>query len=90
MNLFDNVGGRKFAFSVFIVLVNLGLILFHFIGEQNWVTIVLGVIAVYIGGNVAHQYVTKDTTETIDATSTKTKPVVTDSNTVEEVVDEQK
>lgn len=63
---FDNVGGRKFAFSVLVLLINLGLILFHYLGEQNWVTIVLGLTAVYVGGNVAHHYTVKNQPANLD------------------------
>lgn len=77
MTIFDNAGGRKFVFAIGIVLTNLLLIVLGYITEQSWVTIILGVITVYIGGNVAHHYVassnktnaddmTTETTQTID------------------------
>ncbi|MCE1175992.1 MAG: hypothetical protein LWW76_02600 [Burkholderiales bacterium] len=54
-NFCANLGGRKFVFSVAVVILSFILVLFGFMGEENWVVVSLGVTGMFVGGNVAQK-----------------------------------
>lgn len=56
---FDSLGGRKFIFAIFVVLLSAILVVFGFVGESNYTMIVLGSIGAFIGGNVAQKALTQ-------------------------------
>lgn len=60
--IFYSVGGRKFAFAVFCVLLAAVLLACKLMGEANYTMIVLGCVSAYIVGNVAQDVFSSTTT----------------------------
>ena len=59
MTMFDTIGGRKFVASILVIVLSTLLVIFGMVGETNYTTIVLGVIGIYVGGNVAQKTFSK-------------------------------
>lgn len=57
--MFETIGGRKFAASVLVIILSALLVIFGMVGETNYTTIVLGVIGIYVSGNVAQKTFSK-------------------------------
>lgn len=68
--IFDNYGGRKFFIALIVILLSAGLVVFGFVGESNYTTIILGVVGIYIGGNVAQKTFTSQPQKTSEAEKT--------------------
>lgn len=57
--MFETIGGRKFVASILVIVLSTLLVIFGIVGETNYTTIVLGVIGIYVGGNVAQKTFSK-------------------------------
>lgn len=70
-SIFDSVGGRKFAFVIFCVLLCAILLACKLMGEANYTMIVLGCVSSYIAGNVAQDIFSKTKEGETDGISTQ-------------------
>ncbi len=50
---------QKFALVVGVFLVSTGLLEQHLVNESTWLTVTLGVIGVYVTGNVVQKALTQ-------------------------------
>ena len=59
MTMFETMGGRKFVASILVIVLSTLLVIFGMVGETNYTTIVLGVVGIYVGGNVMQKTYSK-------------------------------
>ena len=69
--MFETIGGRKFVASILVIILFTILVVFGMVGETNYTTIVLGVIGIYVGGNVAQKTFSKTKEGESDGISTE-------------------
>ena len=57
MSLFDNIGGRRFFVVLTIILLSFILTLLKLINSDNWVTVSMSAMAIYVAGKVTQDYI---------------------------------
>lgn len=57
--LMEEIGGRKFVFSILLTIFSFALVLTGFVDSKVWLDFVKFLLASYIAGNVATKFAIK-------------------------------
>lgn len=61
--MFNDIGGRKFIFALFVILLGFILVVTKFVDSATWLTFVNITGATYVVGNLGDSYVKNKTTD---------------------------
>ena len=61
--IYDFFGGRRFFFALLVFSVSVGLVVAGKLDSGSYVTITLGTLGVYVGGNVVQKVFEKNIKE---------------------------
>lgn len=55
--VYEWFGGRRYFFSEQVLLLATGLLCIDKINSDNWVTVILWTLGIYVGGNVYQKFI---------------------------------